>query len=155
MLYTVNGYKDIYTVVTNERKVGGAVEVDELRLRSGEAFRNVVIMSIEAAEKGTYMVGFVTEDGRRYIAHTSDISLMVQPTHKRVKDLRNPVAREELMKRRLKYLRRLLEVNEGNDSFLIRQEVKQLVSDIGFENVRLAELDTPQMETLQTTLRIA
>lgn len=152
MLYTVNGYRTIYTVVNNERIVGGAVEVDELRLRSGERFRNVVITSIEAGENGTYMLGFVTEDGRRYIAHTSDISLMVQPTHKRVKDLRNLVAREELLKRRLTYLRRVLEVNEGNDSFLFRQEVKNLVNDIGLENVRLAALD---MEALQTTLRIA
>ncbi|GAB6936301.1 MAG: hypothetical protein L5657_05280 [Calditerricola sp.] len=152
MLYTVNGYRTIYTVVNNERIVGGAVEVDELRLRGGERFRNVVITSIEAGENGTYMVGFVTEDGRRYIAHTSDISLMVQPTHKRVKDLRNPVAREELLKQRLTYLRRVLEVNEGNDSFLFRQEVKNLVNDIGLENVRLAVRD---MEALQTTLRIA
>lgn len=152
MLYTVNGYRTIYTVVNNERIVGGAVEVDELRLRGGERFRNVVITSIEAGENGTYMVGFVTEDGRRYIAHTSDISLMVQPTYKRVKDLRNPVAREELLKQRLTYLRRVLEVNEGNDSFLFRQEVKNLVNDIGLENVRLAVRD---MEALQTTLRIA
>nr|MBO2469831.1 hypothetical protein [Bacillota bacterium] len=77
---------------------------------------------------------------------------MVQPTHKRVKDLRNPVAREELLKQRLTYLRRVLEVNEGNDSFLFRQEVKNLVNDIGLENVRLAVRD---MEALQTTLRIA
>lgn len=63
MRYHINGYTDIYTVLTNERKIGGAIEVGKIRLRTGEEFSNAVLTRLEMSDAQFCSLGFVTADG--------------------------------------------------------------------------------------------
>ena len=38
MAYQINGLKDIHKLLMNERKIGGVIEVNTLRLRTGEVY---------------------------------------------------------------------------------------------------------------------
>ena len=43
----INGLKDIHKLLVNERKIGGVIEVNTLRLRTGEVYQNAVITHID------------------------------------------------------------------------------------------------------------
>ena len=46
MANKINGFKDIHKLLVNERKIGGVIEVNTLRLRTGEVYQNAVITHI-------------------------------------------------------------------------------------------------------------
>lgn len=133
MRYAINGYTDMQTVVSNERKIGGAVEIGTLRLRSGEEFKNVVVTRLEMSNGQFCSLGFITEEGRRLIVHINDISMAADARHSHVRDLQNDLLREQKVAERLKYLKRLCELNCGSCNLPFREEVLLLVEDIGLE----------------------
>ncbi|WP_134704134.1 hypothetical protein [Ammoniphilus sp. YIM 78166] len=133
MLYQVNGLKDIHTVLTNERKLGGAVEAESIRLRSGEEFRNIVVTHMDMAGSIIYSVSFVTEEGKRYIIHVNDISLISQPTHKHIKSVNNAFYKQFKTDEKIKYLSKLCQLNEGGFTAPVLKEVMAIVEDIGTE----------------------
>lgn len=131
MLYQVNGLKDIYTVLVNERKLGGAVETESVRLRSGEEFPNAVVTHIDMAGAIIYSVSFVTEEGKRYIVHVNDISMISQPAHKHIKSLNNSFYKQFKTEEKIKYLGKLCQLNEGSFTKPVFNEVLQIIEDIG------------------------
>lgn len=143
MRYEINGLTDIYTILCNERKVGGVVEAEMIRLRSGEEYTNPVITSLDTDGTTIYSVGFVTEDGKRYIVHINDISMISQPVHKNVCQLCNETYKTVKTAEKLKYLKRLCEVNEGSTTPVFMKEVEQIVADIGTEAASVAEFNLP------------
>lgn len=133
MRYEINGYTDMYTVISNERKIGGAVEAAKIRLRSGEEFTNAVITRLEMCDAQFCSIGIVTEEGQRLIVHIQDIGMVIDPVHVNVSELRNSKMREIKMAERLKRLKRLAELNEGSCTLPFREEAQMLAEDIGIE----------------------
>lgn len=54
MFNMLHGLKDIHTVISNYRKIGGAAEADMIRLSSGELYHNPVFTNIDIS-KGQYV----------------------------------------------------------------------------------------------------
>jgi hypothetical protein len=136
MRYQINGYTDMHTVISNERKIGGALEASMIRLRSGEEFKNAVITRLEMSDAQFCSLGFFTEDCKRVIVHINDISMIMDANHVNVSDLQNPCMREKKMEERIKHLKRLCELNEGSCTVPFREEVMMLVEDIGLDVAR-------------------
>jgi len=136
MLYQVNGLKDIHTVLSNERKLGGAVEADFIRLRTGEEFTNIVITHIDTAGSIIYSVSFVTEEGKRYIIHVNDISVISEATHKYIKQISNTYYKQWKTEEKLKFLQKLCELNEGCYTKPFVSEAIHIIEDIGRDAVR-------------------
>jgi hypothetical protein len=140
MRYQINGLTDICTVLSNERKVGGAIEVESIRLRSGETFECAVITGIAHAGDTMYSLGFFTGEGKRFICHVDDISMISDPVHKNICQLCNEAYKELKTAEKLKYLKKLIQVNEDSVNPVFKQEVKQIVTDIGEDAVK-SEVD--------------
>ena len=68
----------------NERKVGGVIEVNTLRLRTGEVYQNAVITQIDLLGSSIYSIGFMTEDHQNIIVNITELSLLQEPKHKKI-----------------------------------------------------------------------
>ncbi|MFC8685742.1 hypothetical protein [Brevibacillus porteri] len=133
MRYQINGYTDMYTVIANERKIGGAIEAGQIRLRTGEVYANAVLTRLEMSGAHFCSIGFVTEEGKRLIVHVNDISMIADARHVNVCELTNEGMRVEKSAERLKRLKRLCELNEGSCTPTFQEEALLLASDIGME----------------------
>lgn len=136
MRYQINGYTDMYTVIANERKVGGAIEAGTIRLRSGEVFTNAVLTRLEMSGAQFCSIGFVSEEGKRLIVHVNDVSMIADARHVDVCELQNERMRAEKTAERLKRLKRLCELNEGSCTPTFQEEALLLAQDIGWEQAR-------------------
>lgn len=150
MRYQINGYTDMYTVIANERKVGGAIEADSIRLRSGEVYANVVLTRLEMSGAHFCSIGFVTEEGKRLIVHVDDVSMITDARHLDVCELTNPYMRVEKTADRLKRLKRLCELNEGSCTPTFQEEALLLAQDIGMEDAH-AHVDLSFLPLVEKT----
>ncbi|SDI49398.1 hypothetical protein [Alteribacillus bidgolensis] len=132
----INGYDDMYTVLANERKVGGVIESEYLRLSSGDEFYNVVITKVELIGSALCSIGCVTENGQKLIVNAKDISMIHQPEHKKIFEIRNQTFKHTKMKEKLKYLKRLFELNEGSYNPFFKEEAAMIIEDIGLSNAK-------------------
>ncbi|AJY75766.1 hypothetical protein VN24_15915 [Paenibacillus beijingensis] len=135
MITSINGLQDIHTVIRNERKVGGAVEAERIRLCSGEEYAYPVITSVDTDGKTIYSIGFFTNDGTRIIANISEVAQISQPSHKWLKDLVNTNYKSFKIGQKVNYLLRLCELNEGSATSIFRAEVERIVEDIGADSI--------------------
>lgn len=131
MSYPINGLVDMHTVLSNERKFGGAIEVGYIRLRSGEQFPQAMITSVEMNGQLIYTVSFMSEQGENYICHIDDVSLIFEPVHKRIHELKNKAAKMKKTAEKLKYLKRLIQVNEGSTNPVFLKELAEVMEDLG------------------------
>lgn len=129
----VNGFKDMYTILTNERKLGGVIEAKFIRLRSGEEYENAVITNVELMGSVFYSIGFMNIEGHHMIVNMSEISLISVPVHKRILDVNNKTYKQMKTEEKLHYLSRLYEVNEGSYTAIFLDEAKLIIDDIGIE----------------------
>jgi uncharacterized protein YerC len=136
MAKMINGYLDMHTVVLNERKLGGAIEAERIKLRTGEEYSRPVITNIDFCGSVFYCLTFVDEQGERMMVHVNDISIIDNPTHKKVCDLNNKYYKQIKAEERINYLKRLCEVNDGACTELFLKEAKMIIDDIGYENIR-------------------
>ncbi|WP_100399529.1 hypothetical protein [Bacillus sp. FJAT-44742] len=136
MGYSVDGFADIHTILSNERKVGGAIEAKRIRLRTGEEFTNPVITNIDFSGSTFYSVSFVTDQGESYVVNVQDISMMQSLTHCRVHEMKNTYYRPIKTEQRIRYLKKLCEINEGSYTKIFREEAAALIKDIGKEALR-------------------
>ncbi|CEH31112.1 hypothetical protein AM501_24785 [Aneurinibacillus migulanus] len=143
MLYQLKGLADIAAVIANERKCGGTVEAESIRLRSGEEFSNIVIISVDGDGHSIYTVGFLCEKGKHYLVHINDISMVTNPTHTWTCKIKNQFVRKQKIEEKLRYLDKLCKVNEGSCLSPFIEEVQRLINDIGFEQVRNSGITLP------------
>ncbi|WP_026673817.1 hypothetical protein [Alkalihalobacterium bogoriense] len=129
----VNGLKDIYALLSNERKIGGIIETQFIRLRSGEEYKNAVITNVDMLGSTFYSLGFATSDGQHMIINVSEISVISAPVHKKIVDAHNLIYKKTKTAEKLKYLKRLYEVNEGSYTTIFLEEAKLIIDDIGYE----------------------
>ncbi|WP_257347981.1 hypothetical protein [Pseudalkalibacillus decolorationis] len=131
----VHGFTDMHTLITNERKVGGAIEATRIRLSTGEEFTYPVITNVDYSGSTFYSIGFITGDGEHYIVNVHDISMMTSTRHCSVRDLKNSYCKKMKTEQRIDYLKRLCEVNEGSSTSIFLEEVQAILDDIGFEAI--------------------
>lgn len=131
MVYQINGLKDIYTLLANERKIGGAVEVNSLRLRTGETYANAVIKQIDLLGSSIYSIGFMTEEQQNIIIHIDELSLLQEPKHKKICELNNQACKESKTKKKLTYLKRLFDLNKDSLNPIFLEEAAMIIEDIG------------------------
>ncbi|WP_088105718.1 hypothetical protein [Halalkalibacter urbisdiaboli] len=132
----IHALKDIHTVITNKRKVGGAVEAKSIRLRSGEEFTFPVFTSLELTNGHYHSIGFMTTEGEQFLVHVDEISLMRGLEHKLICQLENSSARKYLLTDTIHYLTRLCEVNEGFVTAPFKEEVETLITDISVSELK-------------------
>lgn len=145
MRYHLNGLTDIYMVLSNERKIGGVIEAEYIRLRNGEQFARAVFVGVDRSGEAIYSLCFVTQDGKRIICHVDDIAMISEPVHKNICDLYNETYKRLKTAEKIKYLKKLLQVNEGSNNPLFKDEVNQLVADLGASAVE-SEVDISFLE---------
>jgi hypothetical protein len=154
MTYQINGLKDIHKLIVNERKVGGVIEVKSLRLRTGEIYHNAVITNIDLIGSSIYSVGFVTEDNEHLIVNITEIGLLQEPKHKKIYELNNEAYKNTKTIEKMKYLKRLFEVNDGSPTPIFREEARLIIDDIGLPAVK-KEVDTSIIYSDQNLYSIA
>jgi hypothetical protein len=154
MGYKVNGFADMYTVLSNERKIGGAIEAKRIRLRTGEEFLNPVIINVDYNGSVFYSLGFITEKGEHYIVNVQEISMVFSTRHCKIHELTNEYYKNIKTNQRIQYLKRLCEVNQGSCTKIFKEEVQQIVDDIGIEAVTNVE-EIKEVNKKENILRIA
>ncbi|WP_318503727.1 hypothetical protein [Bacillus sp. T3] len=141
MTYQINGLKDIHKLLVNERKVGGVIEVNTLRLRTGENYQHAVITNIDLLGSAIYSIGFVTEENQHLIINISELGLIHEPKHKKIHELKNNAYKQAKTIEKMKYLKRLFEVNDGSSTPIFREEARMIIDDIGLPTAK-KEVDT-------------
>lgn len=142
MEYPIHGLKDMYTILSNERKLGGVIEADYIRLGTGEQYSHAVITSIDMTGNHIYSLGFVDEQGQHFICHIDNLSIIYQPTHKRIQQLNNETVKKMKTAEKQKYLKRLIQVNEGSVNPIFMKEVVQILMDIGEKAFGMEDTDS-------------
>lgn len=154
MTYQINGLKDIHKLLVNERKIGGVIEVGALRLRTGETYQNAVITNVDLLGLSIYSIGFVTAECQNLIINISELGLLHEPKHKRIYELNNEAYKQTKTLEKLKYLKRLFEVNEGSQTPIFREEAKMIIEDIGLPAAN-KEVDTSMVYPKEKLVSIA
>jgi hypothetical protein len=130
------GLKDIHTVITNQRKIGGAAEAESIRLSSGEIYQNPVFTNVDIS-KGQYVsVGFIDEEGQNIIAHVDQIAVIKGLQHKLICQLKNTYIKQIMVRDTLHYLQKLCEVNAGFVTQTFKKEALKLVQDISVKELK-------------------
>ena len=120
----------------NERKIGGVIEVNTLRLRTGEVYQNPVITQIDLLGSSIYSIGFMTEDHQNIIVNITELSLLQEPKHKKIVELNNEAYKTTKTKEKLKYLKRLFEINKDSLNPIFLEEARMIIEDIGLPAVK-------------------
>jgi hypothetical protein len=136
MAHQINGLKDIHKLLMNERKIGGVIEVKTLRLRTGEVYQNAVITHIDLLGSSIYSIGFITEDHENIIVNITELGLLQEPKHKKIDELNNQAYKTTKTEEKIKYLKRLFEVNKDSLNSIFLEEAKMIIEDIGLSAVK-------------------
>lgn len=137
------GLKDIHTVITNQRKIGGAAEADSIRLSTGETYQNPVFTNVDIS-KGQYVsVGFVDGDGQNIIAHVDQIAVIKGLQHKLICQLNNTYIKQMMVRDTLQYLEKLCEVNAGFVTQTFKKEALKIVQDISVNELKNHNITLP------------
>ncbi|USK34068.1 hypothetical protein LIT25_01005 [Bacillus sp. F19] len=143
MLNMLHGLKDIHTVISNYRKVGGVAEAKIIRLTSGESYQNPVFMNIDIS-KGQYVsLCFIDENGTNIIAHIDQIAVIKGLEHKLICQLNNNYVKQFLVNETLQYLEKLCEINNGFITPTFKKETFKLVRDISVKELKKRNFDLP------------
>lgn len=140
MLY---GLKDIHTVISNQRKIGGAAEAITIRLTTGEEYHNPVFTNIDIS-KGQYVsICFIDEEGVNTITHVDQIAVIKGLRHKLICQLDNSYVKELLLNDTLQYLQRLCDINDGFVTHTFKKEALKLVRDISEKELKKHNISLP------------
>lgn len=154
MTYKINGFIDIHSILTNERKIGGVIEAGLITLRTGEEYHNPVITNIDFFGGTFYSLGFIAGNGDHMIVNVSDISKIAEPSHKKIYEMNNKVCRTEKLKEKNCYLKKLCDLNKDVYIKTFINEVMLLVEDIGLENIS-SEIDINFLQQKKKIFKIA
>jgi hypothetical protein len=135
MSYSINGFHDFYTVLSNERKIGGVIEAETVKLRSGEVFNSPVFTNVDYSGSIFYSIGFITDKGVRMIVHVNDISTIVSPVHKKISMIKNEHYKSMKINEKLMYLKRLFKADQGAFTKPFLEEVTLIIEDIGIKSL--------------------
>lgn len=154
MTYKINGFIDIHSILTNERKIGGVIEASMIRLRTGEEYNNPVFTNIDFFGGTFYSIGFIADNGDHLIVNVSDISKIAEPAHKKIHEMDNKAFKTEKLKEKNTYLKKLCDLNRDVYIKTFINEVELLVEDIGEENIN-KDIDIEFLQQKKKVYKIA
>lgn len=144
---------DIYICKLNQRKIGGAVEAQYVRLRSGEEYHNPVFMDVDVSRGHVISLGMMDEDGNNLIINVNDISMVKELEHKLICQLKNEQARHYLLEETVDYLKKLCELNHGFVTPTFEKEALRLVKDISLKEINKQKINLPfKVNTLEQAI---
>lgn len=112
------------------------IEVNTLRLRTGEVYEHAVITHIDLLGSSIYSIGFITEDHENIIVNITELSLLQEPKHKKIVELDNQAYKITKTKEKVKYLKRLFELNKDSLHSIFLEEAIMIIEDIGLSAVK-------------------
>jgi HKD family nuclease len=137
------GLKDIHTVISNKRKIGGAAEADLIQLASGDMYQNPVFTNVEIS-KGQYIsFSFIEENGVNIIANVDQIAVIKGLQHKLICQLNNQYIKQWMIRDTMQYLQKLCEVNAGFVTQTFKKEALKLVQDISVKELKKHNVSLP------------
>ncbi|MCQ6282199.1 hypothetical protein [Bacillus sp. EB600] len=143
MFNILYGLKDIHTVLSNHRKLGGVVEADNIRLSSGETYHNPVFTNVDMS-KGQYVsLGFIDEKGTNIMIHVDQIAVIKGLQHKLIWQLNNLHVKQLLLQDAIQYLQKLCQVNSGFITNSFKKEALKLVRDISVDELKNHNVSLP------------
>lgn len=143
MLNMLHGLKDIHTVISNKRKIGGVAEASTIQLASGEIYVHPVFTNIDLS-KGQYVsLCFIDEDGTNIMTHVDQIAVIKGLQHKLICQMENAYVKQMLLQDTVQYLRKLCEINEGFVTHTFKKEALQLVRDISVNELKKHDVSLP------------
>ncbi|WNS74909.1 hypothetical protein RRV45_18805 [Bacillus sp. DTU_2020_1000418_1_SI_GHA_SEK_038] len=139
----LHGLKDIETVISNKRKIGGAAEAAMLKLTSGEVFHHPVFTNIDKS-KGQYVsLCFIDVEGMNVCIHVDQIAIMKGLKYKLICQLNNERVKQLMLTDTLQYLQRLCELNDGFVTPTFKKEALVLVRDISVKELEKENVILP------------
>lgn len=143
MINMLHGLKDIDTVVSNHRKIGGVAEADTIQLTSGDSYKNPVFTNIDKS-KGQYVsLCFIDENGTNIIVHVDQIAIIKGLEHKFICQLKNENVKQLMLRETLQYLQKLCVVNDGFITPTFKKEALKLVRDISVKELKKRNISLP------------
>lgn len=139
----LHGLKDIHTVISNKRKIGGVAEASMIQLVSGEVYVHPVFTNVDLS-KGQYVsLCFIDEDGMNIMTHVDQIAVIKGLQHKLICQMENSYVKQMLLQDTVQYLRKLCEINEGFVTHTFKKEALQLVRDISVKELKKHDVYLP------------
>ncbi|MEK4028567.1 hypothetical protein MKZ02_08435 [Pseudobacillus sp. FSL P4-0506] len=143
MMNMLHGLKDIHTVISNKRKIGGVAEASMIQLVSGEVYVHPVFTNVDLS-KGQYVsLCFIDEDGMNIMTHVDQIAVIKGLQHKLICQMENSYVKQMLLQDTVQYLRKLCEINEGFVTHTFKKEALQLVRDISVKELKKHDVYLP------------
>lgn len=143
MANMLHGLKDIDTVISNNRKIGGVAEAAVLQLTCGESYTNPVFMNIDKS-KGQYVsLCFIDENRMNICIHVDQIAIMKGLEYKFICQLNNQYVKELLLADTLQYLLKLCKINDGFVTPTFKKEALRLVRDISVTELEKQNVSLP------------
>ncbi|WP_129728524.1 MULTISPECIES: hypothetical protein [Bacillaceae] len=143
MFNMLHGLKDIHTVISNYRKIGGAAEASVICLSSGEIYHNPVFTNIDVS-KGQYVsLCFIDENGTNIMVHVDQIAMIKELQHKLICQLNNNHVKQMLLGDTLQYLQKLCEINDGFVTHTFKKEALKLIRDISVNEFKKHDISLP------------
>lgn len=143
MFNMLHGLKDIHTVISNYRKIGGAAEASMICLSSGEIYHNPVFTNIDIS-KGQYVsLCFIDENGTNIMVHVDQIAVIKELQHKLICQLNNTYVKQMMLRDTLQYLQKLCEINDGFVTPSFKKEALKLVRDISVVELKKRNILLP------------
>ncbi|MFL0365764.1 hypothetical protein [Bacillus sp. PK3_68] len=143
MMNMLHGLKDIHTVISNKRKIGGVAEASMIQLVSGEVYVHPVFTNVDLS-KGQYVsLCFIDEDGMNIMTHVDQIAVIKGLQHKLICQMENSYVKQMLLQDTVQYLRKLCEINEGFVTHTFKKEALQLVRDISVKELKKHDVCLP------------
>ncbi len=143
MMSMLHGLKDIDTVTSNQRKIGGAVEAAILQLVTGESYKNPVFTNVDKS-KGQYVsLCFIDENGTNIFAHVDQIAVIKGLEHKLICQLNNQHVKNIMLNNTSLYLQKLCEINTGFVTPTFKREALRLVQDISVKELEKKNISLP------------
>lgn len=138
------GWIDFYNGLEKTKEIGGCIEAASITLANGTSYANAVITRVDYTGNRFYSLGFMDEQGTVRVVNVDQVSVIVSPEHKKIRDVNNQAyqkwAREQKRARAL----RLLEISRGAARCSYEKELQILLDDIGVQSAE--ELSAPPQE---------
>jgi hypothetical protein len=139
----LHGLKDIDTVISNHRKIGGVAEASVLHLTSGDSYKNPVFTNIDKS-KGQYVsLCFIDENGMNIFVHVDQVAVIKGLEHKFICQLNNQNVKQLMLHDTLQYLQKLCRINDGFITPTFKKEALRLVRDISVKELEKRNFSLP------------
>ncbi|MFC4768023.1 hypothetical protein [Effusibacillus consociatus] len=130
------GWIDFYYGLGKTKEIGGCIEAASIVLTNGISYRNCVITRVDYIGNRIYSFGFMDEDGTVRVANVDQVSLVVNPEHKKIRDANNLFYKKWPCEQKQSRLLRLLEISKEASRSSLEKQVDSILDDLGIDQLQ-------------------